>query len=466
MGNRGGWLVSVGLVVFGVLLIYSQTSAFTWDEGFHLLAAQSILAGKTPYLDFCFPQTPLNAFWNAAWMSIFGASWRVAHALSAIESTAAVMLVADYIRRRLGLPQAIAAAIILGWNVLVVEYATVGQAYALCLLLLVAAFRCTVASQRLTFFAGLFGGAAAGASLLTVLAAPVMFAWLVWRDGWRRGASFLPGAAIPWLPILWLLLKSPRAVFFNLFQYQLLYRRTNWEDATSHDIQVLSSWLWSPGALLTAILAGYGLWFVAKHAKNRAEFFLCACLALAIGVELAATHPTFESYFVLVTPFFAMLAAAGVRREWMVPAIALVMAIGLTKALHADRNGLTWADLHSVAQKVEEVVPRNGTLWADEHIYVLTHRRPAEGTEFSYAEVIDLPEPLAASLHIKSDQDLDDMAAQGKFDAVSTCEDGEVIERLKLPQLFHRQEKVGPCHVFWQPASSVTRGGVGEGENR
>lgn len=441
----------MGAAVFGVLLIYSQTSAFTWDEGFHLLADQSILAGKMPYLDFCFPQTPLNAFWNAAWMSIFGATWRVAHAISAIESTAAVLLAADYIRRRLGLAQAVAAATIFGLNVLVVEYATVGQAYAFCLLLLVAAFRCAVAPPRLTLFAGLFAGGAAAASLLTVMAAPVMFGWLVWRDGWRRAARFVAGAGLPWLPILGLLLKSPRAVFFNLFQYQLLYRRTNWEDATSHDIQVLSSWLWSPGALLTAILAGFGLWFAAKRSKNRAEFFLCAFLVVAIGLELVATHPTFESYFVLVTPFFAILAAAGVRRQWIVVAVALVMAAGLTRALRADRNGMTWGDLGPVAQKVEEVVPRNGTLWADEHIYVLTHRPPVEGTEFSYAEVIDLPEQLAASLHIRSDQDLDDMAAQGKFDAVSTCEDDEVIERLKLPRLFRRQEKIGTCHVFWQP---------------
>jgi len=34
------------------LLIYSQTDAFTWDEGFHLLTAQLITRGQRPYLDF------------------------------------------------------------------------------------------------------------------------------------------------------------------------------------------------------------------------------------------------------------------------------------------------------------------------------------------------------------------------------------------------------------------------------
>ena len=65
-------------------LIYATTRAFTWDESYHLLAAQLIGAGKTPYLDFCFPQTPLNAYWNAAWMRLLGQSWRVPHILAAL----------------------------------------------------------------------------------------------------------------------------------------------------------------------------------------------------------------------------------------------------------------------------------------------------------------------------------------------------------------------------------------------
>jgi hypothetical protein len=49
------------------LLVYSQTLAYTGDEGFHLIAAQLIRAGMRPYIDFMFPQAPLNAYWNAAW---------------------------------------------------------------------------------------------------------------------------------------------------------------------------------------------------------------------------------------------------------------------------------------------------------------------------------------------------------------------------------------------------------------
>ena len=53
-------------------VVYSQTLAFHWDEGFHILTAYLIHLGKRPYLDFFFPQTPLNAYWNAVWLGIFG----------------------------------------------------------------------------------------------------------------------------------------------------------------------------------------------------------------------------------------------------------------------------------------------------------------------------------------------------------------------------------------------------------
>ena len=65
-------------------------------KAFHLLAAQLILAGKKPYIDFCFPQTPLNAYWNAGWMRVWGQNWRVPHAFAALFTIGAVLLTADF----------------------------------------------------------------------------------------------------------------------------------------------------------------------------------------------------------------------------------------------------------------------------------------------------------------------------------------------------------------------------------
>src|SRR5580765_520755 len=78
-GSRPLWLCVVVSVYAALFILYALTWAFTQDEGYHVLAAQLIAAGRTPYIDFCFPQTPLNAYWNAGWMRMLGGSWRVPH---------------------------------------------------------------------------------------------------------------------------------------------------------------------------------------------------------------------------------------------------------------------------------------------------------------------------------------------------------------------------------------------------
>src|SRR5712675_370746 len=98
--RRYQWLCGATVLIGAVLVVYSQTLSLTWDEGFHVLAAQLINAGKRPYLDFLFAQTPLNAYWNAFTMRLFGQSWHTVHAMAALESAAAVMLAADYVFRR------------------------------------------------------------------------------------------------------------------------------------------------------------------------------------------------------------------------------------------------------------------------------------------------------------------------------------------------------------------------------
>ena len=136
------------------LLAYSQTKSFFWDEGFHILAAYLIHTGKRPYLDFFFPQTPLNAYWNAAWMGLFGPSWRVVHAVAALATMGSVVLLVEYVfslfrgqRSRLGsqsgrqvdwqLAAAFAGLALFGLRSEVWIVGTLSQAYPLCLLLVV-----------------------------------------------------------------------------------------------------------------------------------------------------------------------------------------------------------------------------------------------------------------------------------------------------------------------------------------
>ena len=170
-------LAATFAVITAALLVYSQTSAFAWDEGFHLLAAQLVSHGKRPYADFLFAQAPLNLYWNALLVKLFGNSWRPAHAAAAIETAAATVLLAGYFLRRFPfgewrLRMAITAAVLLASNVVVFQYGTIAQPYALCLLAMVAAFRLAVSaadrgSLGLTVLAGAASGAATASTLLS-----------------------------------------------------------------------------------------------------------------------------------------------------------------------------------------------------------------------------------------------------------------------------------------------------------
>ena len=189
--SRGAFAMVLGVVALlgAALAVYSQTRAFASDEGFHLLTAQLIKHGSRPYLDFLFPQTLLNAYWNALWMSVFSEGWRTPHAVAAVMTAASILLTADFLLARFPIPNwrlgaAVVAALMAGLNIQIFTYGAVAQAYGLCLFLTVAAFRVAVWSvDRKSAVAsacvGLLSGAAAASSLLTAPVAPVLLIWML-----------------------------------------------------------------------------------------------------------------------------------------------------------------------------------------------------------------------------------------------------------------------------------------------
>lgn len=471
-------LCAVVAGIFAVLLVYSQTVAFLWDEGFQLLAAQLIARGRWPYIDFCFPQAPLNAYWTAAWILIFGGSWRAAHALAAFLTSGTTLIAAHFVYTRVPIPSwrlpcSVATALLIGLDSAVIQYAPLGQPYALCLFLSVAAFwAAVVASERkgwlLAAAAGTLASGAAASSLLVALLPLVLLIWFL-KTKPRAVPFFVAGASIPVLPLLWLFHRAPLAVLFNLFEYQMRYRRSNWEDAVAHDWIVLTSAMTSLQPLSLGVLFLAGLWFVARGSgwdrTVRQQFSLCGWMAAAVGAELCLAHPTFDWYFVLVIPFLAIPSAVGLyaigsrvvgrARLSLVVVFLAIFSLAGAKTLFANRNGFRWRVLEEVATRVNQVTPAGSALWADEAVYFLTGRPPVEGTEFSYAEIIDLPAPQAARLHIVPLNDLAARAASGAYASVETCEEQRQIEDLNLPRLFRNSAAVGICHVFWDPVATT-----------
>jgi 4-amino-4-deoxy-L-arabinose transferase-like glycosyltransferase len=476
-------------LVFAGLLIYSQTGAVAWDEGFHVLTAQLIHAGKRPYLDFLFPQTALNAYWVAMWMRVFGEGWRMVHALAATATAGAVLLTGDYVLRKFPvpdwkLPAAVAAACATGLNVMVFQYGTIGQAYGLCLFLIIAAFRISIlAVERNALLwpalAGMAAGAAAASSLLTAPVGPVLLLWMVLqrRTGkrWAKAAIFVVGALVPFLPLLWLYLQSPRVVRFNIFDYHFFFRQLDWEGAIQHDVGVLAAWMDSAQAMLLGLLALAGLLFILRRSgwdrPTRSEFYLCGWLALALSIHISTAHPTFERYFLFTAPFLAILASAGLYdigsrlgssdRPWRpVIFVAVVLSLGLAKTIYDKRDNMNWHDFQQVAAKVREVTPAGQPLLADEFVYFLLRRVPPSGMELADSHKLNnIPADLAAALHVLPRKDLDDQVKLGRFSTVETCDDDdERVEALHLTQLYSRWEDVSGCVVYWDKRQSGTAG--------
>jgi hypothetical protein len=412
-----------------------------------MLAAQLIAHGKRPYLDFFFPHALLNVFWNIGWMRVLGESWRALHAVAAAATATAIFLTGRLLKGR----EAVVAVLLIGLHAAVIQYGTVAAPYALVMLLLATAVYFTM--QRKAIAAGFCASAAAASSLLVAPAPLVLLVWM-WKQkqsgAGRRPAplAFLAGAALPWLPVLWWTLRAPRVVRFNLFDYQLSYRRTNWEDATPHDWSLLMGALTSPHVVILVLLAVIGLWRV-----KRPELRLCGWLAAAIGIELCLAHPTFDWYFVMVVPFLAIPAAAGlvhlIRRPVILLALLAIFCASSALTLYRDRGRFTWALMEAVAAKTSEVTPAGAPLWADEPIYFLLRRPPVEGTECAYAEVIDLPPALAAEVHIVHLDELQRRAASGAFHTVETCDEQPQIDDLDLPRIFRQHARVGRCQIFW-----------------
>lgn len=481
------YLLLIGVVALlgAGLIVYSQTDAFAWDEGFHLLTAQLITRGKRPWVDFNFSQTPLNAYWNAFWMILFGQSWRVAHAVAAVMTTGAILMTADYLYSRFPIPgwrfaTALFASFALGLNVLIVQFGTIGQAYGLCLFLIVAAFRFTILSVDRTgllfaALAGLLSSAGAGATQLSAPVCPVLAIWMIVanRAGnrWAKLAAFAGAALIPMLPVAWLFVQGPQQTFFNIIQYNLVYRQVEWSGAIAHDIfDVLLSWVTSAQALLLGLIALAGVLFIRFptdwtgerwEKEERAEFYLCGWLALALGIQISSAHPTFARYYLFAIPFLVVLAAAGLyslttrlwrpdRPLWPVLALTGIFSLELAKALQGRDSNINWRDLEKIAATADQVTPPGGIILSDEQIYFITRRPPPSGMELADSHKLEFPPERARALHLVPESEVIRQVKAGRFSTVVNCDKNYKLTDDDLLKLYAKHKEFeDTCNVYW-----------------
>jgi 4-amino-4-deoxy-L-arabinose transferase-like glycosyltransferase len=468
MRRETRYCLAAAAPITAMLLWYAQTRAFSWDEGYHLLAAQMIAHGKRPYLDFCFPQPPLNTYWNAAWMLILGESWHAVHAVAAVMLCIAIWLISGFARSRFPdeaarTTAALTTLMVAGLDVLIVQWGSVGQAYAFALVMVVAAFRLalrTVETGRpwLAALAGLAAGCGAAATLLTAPVGVVILIWLLvynqTGNRWKKAAALIAGEAAAFLPVLWLFILNPRATFFNVIQYELLYRQVEWEGAYAHDAKIWISWLDSSHGVIVAVLAVAGFLFLKYRTPwtraQRAEFYLAAWLAAVLLVYISQAHPTFTQYYMLAVPFLAVLASVAIyalRSRWAPIGLAILMAGGLARTI-VQEYAYTWRNFEPLARRVNELLPPGAPLLADEQVYLLTRRTPPSGMELNDSHKLDFASADMRALHLVSEDEVERRIRAHAFALVESCGEYEAFDDAAA-ETYKQKSKIGNCTIYW-----------------
>jgi hypothetical protein len=477
------------LILVAGLVLFSQTLAFYPDEGFHLLAAQLILAGKKPYVDFLYPQTPIWAYVDAGWMKIFGDTWRSSHMLAALLTGGSIILSASFVFERIPeskwrLSAALIVAILIGLDTTVIGFGTIGQAYGICLFLTTAAFRIAVkgVSQKepsLLLWAGLCAGGSAGSSLLSAPVLPILLVWTAWRSSGRCSTPciwFLVGAGISFLPVVWLALLAPYQTLFNTFDYHFFYRSISADNlfALHVNFRTLTELLNSGQFMLQIVFAGMGLLFILIHseweAEQKSEFYLCGLLAVGLGLFLVAVPATFNQYFVLLVPFVSILAAVGLlaaaswlrppgRPALLVPAVLALFVGGLPwwLSLQHNRRCCTWPKLAEVAKAVNYITPPDGLISADSYIYFAAQRTPPSGLENGDSHKLQLSPSRSASLHVVPRAKLYEWIAAGRFATVATCAaTDDWIDETGVRKVYREHTTINGCDIFWSKVEPAT----------
>jgi hypothetical protein len=401
----------------------------------------------------------------------------VVHAVAALATLGSVLLIAQYLFAlfpdRCWRPAvAFAALALFGLHSLVWEYGAISQAYPLCLLLAVAAFRAAIsavdrARSGMSALAGVLAGAAAASSLLTAAASAVLLIWM-WLNNragnrWVKVAAFVVGGVAPFTPLLILFAHGPHQVIFDVLKYHSIYRRIEWEGATLHDIGIATDWFNDSSSLLLVLLAVAGLIYMKRigidHAR-RSEFRLCLWLALAIAGQNLFAHPTFPQYFVFMIPFLTVLGAMGFYAvaarladldHPRAPVIVMlgIAALCLGNSLYEDRDSYTWRKLERVADKVEQVTPKDAPLLAPEQLYFLTRWPVPPGMEHDDAHKLEFTLAENARLHILPKAEVDRQIKAGDFPTTVTCDDDRVSE-LQGWNVYSQKADFDECTVFWQ----------------
>lgn len=343
------------LFVFcGLLLWFGRVSLerlASGDEGFYLYAASLITQGKTPYIDFFYPQAPLLPYIYAFAFHIGGESWESGRLFASIFpaiSGAMIYLLLIPSVRRMG---ALLGVLFFATSVFIFPWLPTAQTYGPSItFLLISLFFVTREkfSLRSIFSCGLFLGLTVDVRIFFIGLLPFFLGYLWIRsehsfEKFKRFAFFfLLGLGLALLPHLFFFLLDPQAYWFNNLGYHLTRSGRTVGESLEHKFQVaqvLSGLRPSQkfgGYQFALFFWGWGLVGIVSLVTRKAPSF-SFFLALGLLVLHFLPEPTYVQYFSTVFPFFLLAvfeSLQSVFREKSVAALSLGAFIFLLSLSH------------------------------------------------------------------------------------------------------------------------------------
>lgn len=314
-----------------LLLLFVFFRLVDGDEGFYLEAARAVGSGKTPYIDFFYPQMPylpyiLSPFANDGFNSLYES--RIVSVLVSLITALLFFRLASRFHNGSKLISVLLVLYLLsGLNI---SWHSVAKTYAWTDLFLLSGFLASLkyADKNNIKYAMFSGAAVALAVNFRLVLLPLFIVFLLYlilnstRYYYRGAVAFLVSALAISIPSLVLFLADPQRFYFNNLGFHLMRNPdSGFLISIVQKIVELLKIASNPQTLILAVfffISLFAWWRTKKNLPILRVFATpvgyTAVIALTLIVVYILPNPVHQQYFVQAVPFVILLLPYGIEK--------------------------------------------------------------------------------------------------------------------------------------------------------
>ncbi|RMD85154.1 MAG: hypothetical protein D6808_05800 [Candidatus Dadabacteria bacterium] len=334
----GGLAVLLASLWWFVFL--SQRRLIAGDEGFYLMASKLTLEGKTPYLDFFYPQMPLLPYIYGLFMKAFGVGWGEGRFFSALLSSVLCLLIFYRCRSASSLIGGFFGAFLFAFSAMVFPWFVTVKTYPLSVFFLFVSYLLMCSAKKGAVWS-LLAGVSLGCSVSTRLFFCVLvplFGWYIFTKKGRRGFWwFVLGNALALVPATVLALKDWESFWFCNLGYHLIRSDIGFWDSLRSKGTIAKIIFGIRGtrkfcgihfAVLLVLSFGYFLYSRLKKIEIDPSFLIMLFLLIVSFLPV----PSYVQYFSVLSPFAVICTVLILRDLWRgkgkIAVVLIVLVLG------------------------------------------------------------------------------------------------------------------------------------------